>query len=93
MDSQAHQSLPVHALLSPRVPFRRNRVPSKYLSTEPRIAHPGLGDTWLLGSGPDRRFPLRGFVPLPAPGGAGLGPGLLGQFCAIAHRACERRCK
>lgn len=27
------------------------------------------------------------------PGRARLGPGLLGQFYVIAHRACERRCK
>lgn len=86
LDLQAHPSLPVHALLSPRVPFRRNSVPSKYLSAEPRIAHPGFGDPWPLGSGPDLGFPLGGFVPLPAPGArqAGPGPGPVGPV--LYHR-------
>lgn len=53
-------------------------MPSKYLSGEPRIAHPGFGDPWPLGSGPDRRFPLGGFVPLPAPGARQAGPGPVG---------------
>lgn len=84
LDSQAHPSLPVHALLSPRVPFRRNPVPSKYLSAEPRIAHTGLGDPWPLGSSPDRRFPLGGFVPLPAPRARQAGPGPVGPV--LCHR-------
>lgn len=90
LDSQAHVSLPVRALLSPCVPACRSPVASKYLSAEPRIAHSGLGDPWPLGSGSDsgsgldRRFQFGGFVPLPAPRARQAGSGPVGPV--LCHR-------